>query len=95
MIGSRLGKWILDRELGHGGMGHVYLAHDADQPDNRAAESYLCSCEPRAHFGLGEATRVDAVEIVWPDGSREAFPGCAVDQRLEVRKGEGRAAADR
>jgi hypothetical protein len=61
----------------------------------RAAESYLCSCEPRAHFGLGEATRVDAVEIVWPDGSREAFPGCAVDQRLEVRKGEGRAAADR
>jgi serine/threonine-protein kinase len=27
MIGSKLGQWIVDRELGRGGMGHVYLAH--------------------------------------------------------------------
>jgi serine/threonine-protein kinase len=31
MIGSKLGKWIIDRELGRGGMGHVYLAH-AERP---------------------------------------------------------------
>jgi hypothetical protein len=31
MIGSRLGPWIIDRELGRGGMGCVYLAH-ADSP---------------------------------------------------------------
>jgi serine/threonine protein kinase len=28
MTGSRLGKWVLDKELGRGGMGRVYLAHD-------------------------------------------------------------------
>jgi serine/threonine-protein kinase len=27
MIGSRLGSWVLDKELGRGGMGRVYLAH--------------------------------------------------------------------
>jgi serine/threonine-protein kinase len=27
MIGARLGSWILDKELGRGGMGCVYLAH--------------------------------------------------------------------
>ena len=27
MIGARLGSWILERELGRGGMGAVYLAH--------------------------------------------------------------------
>jgi hypothetical protein len=54
------------------------------------AESYLCSSEPRAHFGLGAAGRVDAVEVTWPDGNREAFPGGAADRHVELRKGEGR-----
>jgi serine/threonine-protein kinase len=31
MIGSKLGKWVIDRELGRGGMGQVYLAH-AESP---------------------------------------------------------------
>src|SRR5262245_26088993 len=28
MIGDRLGKWVIFRELGHGGMGHVYFAQE-------------------------------------------------------------------
>ncbi len=55
------------------------------------AESFLCSSEPRAHFGLGSVSQVEAIEVLWPDGTRESFPGCAVDQRIELRKGEGRA----
>src|SRR5437660_10907622 len=27
LIGKRLGNWIIDKELGRGGMGQVYLAH--------------------------------------------------------------------
>jgi Protein kinase domain len=27
MQGTRLGNWVIDQELGHGGMGRVYLAH--------------------------------------------------------------------
>jgi hypothetical protein len=53
------------------------------------AESYLCSSEPRAHFGLGAAERVEEIEVLWPDGSREAFAGCAADRLVEVRKGSG------
>lgn len=55
------------------------------------AESFLCSSETIAHFGLGGASRVDDIEIIWPDGCREIFDkGYAVDRRLELRKGEGR-----
>jgi hypothetical protein len=54
------------------------------------ADSYLCSSEPRAHFGLANAPRVDAIDVVWPDGSHEVFPGCDVNRRHEVRKGGGR-----
>jgi hypothetical protein len=56
------------------------------------AESYLCSSEPRAHFGLGAADRVESIEVLWPDGYREVFPGCAADGPVEVRKKEGRLA---
>jgi len=53
--------------------------------------SYLCSNDPRAHFGLGEVDHVDALDVVWPDGTRESFPGCPADQRPEIvlRKGAG------
>jgi hypothetical protein len=54
------------------------------------AESYLCSSQPRAHFGVGTAARVDGIEIVWPDGKREAFPGIDADRVVELRKGAGR-----
>jgi hypothetical protein len=55
------------------------------------AYSYLCSNDPRAHFGLGEANKVDRIEVVWPDGSEEVFPGMAADQLIVLRKGEGKA----
>jgi serine/threonine-protein kinase len=30
MQGARLGNWVIDKELGHGGMGRVFLAHAAE-----------------------------------------------------------------
>ena len=55
------------------------------------ASSYLSSNDPRAHFGLGPATAVERIEVTWPDGAREVFPGCPADRRIELRKGEGKA----
>jgi hypothetical protein len=60
----------------------------------QSSESYLCSSEPCVHFGLADAARVEAIEIVWPDGSSEVFDGphhegYASDQRLQLRKGQG------
>jgi hypothetical protein len=51
--------------------------------------SYLCSNDPRAHFGLGAAEALDAIRVAWPDGSVETFPGGPADRHLTVRKGEG------
>ncbi len=54
--------------------------------------SYLCSNDPRIHFGLGPVDRVDALEVVWPDGSEELFAETAVDRMVVVSKGKGKAA---
>jgi hypothetical protein len=52
-------------------------------------QGYLCSHDPRVHFGLGQAARVDAIEVRWPDGTREAFEGRSADQVVQVVKGKG------
>jgi hypothetical protein len=53
-------------------------------------QSYLCSNDPRAHFGLGDVQRIESIEVVWPDGSREEFDGCPADKAITLSKGEGR-----
>lgn len=54
------------------------------------AQSYLCSCDARIHFGLGQAMHVDTITVDWPDGSQELFPGVTVDRSVLLRKGEGK-----
>ena len=53
------------------------------------ASSYLCSNDVRAHFGLGAAEHVEAIDIRWPDGTAESFPGCRADQKIVLSKGKG------
>jgi hypothetical protein len=53
--------------------------------------SYCSSNDPRVQFGLGAAPSVDAIRVVWPDGSEELFPGGAADRYLVLRKGSGRS----
>lgn len=53
--------------------------------------SYLSSHDPRLHFGLGSATRVDRIEVAWPDGSHEVFPGRDADQAVVLTRGQGAA----
>jgi hypothetical protein len=52
--------------------------------------SYLCSNDPRAHVGLGEAQSVDAIDVAWPDGTSETFPGQGVDRLITLQKGGSR-----
>jgi hypothetical protein len=56
-----------------------------------ASYSYGSSCDPRAHFGLGARARVERIDVLWPDGQTESFPGTDADRVLTLRQGEGRS----
>jgi hypothetical protein len=42
------------------------------------------------HFGLGAATKIDKLEIKWPDGSVESFDVPAVDKVITITQGKGK-----
>jgi hypothetical protein len=50
---------------------------------------YLSSHSPWVHFGVGDAGKIDRIEIRWPDGSEEVFPGGAVDRAVVLNRGIG------
>jgi hypothetical protein len=51
--------------------------------------SFASSADPRPHFGLGSATRIDSLEIHWPSGLRETFTLAGVDAIFPLTEGKG------
>ncbi len=43
---------------------------------------YMSSMDDRAQFGLGRASRVDTLEVVWPDGRRQVLTNLEADRLL-------------
>lgn len=60
------------------------------QRDIDPGTSYLSSSDPRAHFGIGKAEKVDRIEVLWPDGVQEKFKGNVATGRVILRRGEGK-----
>jgi hypothetical protein len=46
--------------------------------------SYLSSADPRAHFGLGRATKISRLTIRWPDGRLSHLANVAADRIVTV-----------
>ncbi len=50
--------------------------------------SYQSAGDPRLHFGLGDATRVDAIEVRWPSGLVQKFGPLPADAGYVIREGD-------
>jgi hypothetical protein len=50
--------------------------------------SYQSANDHRLHYGLGEATRVDLVEVRWPSGQCDRFGGLQADATYHLREGD-------
>ena len=55
----------------------------------RSGGSYLSQNDFRVHFGLGDATKIDSVEIHWPSGATDVLRNLAADQFYAVLEGKG------
>src|SRR5262249_39991991 len=98
-VAPKQGHWLMVRALDPALQRDAYGAEITVRVGRRRflrtvnpGGSYLSHSDVRAHFGLGRAERVEAIEVRWPSGPNEIeeFPGVAADRSLVLRKGEGR-----
>ena len=55
----------------------------------RAGSSFESSSDPRIHFGLGAATKVESVIVRWPSGQVDKLGPEAADQEIVIGEGSG------
>jgi hypothetical protein len=50
----------------------------------KSASGYLSQSDPRIHFGLGDATLVDKIEVIWPSGIIQVMEQVKAGQIVEI-----------
>jgi hypothetical protein len=87
------GHWISVKLAGHksnrdgiGAQVEVVAGGNRQVRERVAASGYLSQDDPRVHFGLGAATKVDRLTITWPSGTRQVVGNPAVDRVLTVEE---------
>jgi hypothetical protein len=56
----------------------------------RSGSSYCSASMLRLHFGLGDRAQYDAIEVTWPGGRTERFPGGPADRMVTLTEGHAR-----
>ena len=55
----------------------------------KSGSSYLGQNDLRVHVGLGDAIRVERIDVRWPTGDVETIRDVAADQIVSVTEGKG------
>ena len=56
----------------------------------QSGSGFISQNDSRVHIGLGDATTYDAIEVRWPGGAKETFPGGKADQIVKLKQGTGK-----
>jgi len=90
------GHWIAIRTLGRksnrDGLGariEIKAGSLVQIQEVRFNSSFEAASDPRAHFGLGPRTRVDAIVVRWPSGIVDTLQDVQADQVLTIEEGKG------
>jgi hypothetical protein len=55
----------------------------------KTGSSYLSQSELPLTFGLGAATKVISIEVLWPNGRTERVPGAPAGTPVTIVEGQG------
>ena len=89
-------NWLMVRCVGTrsnrdavGARVYVYVGDRRLSGEIQTGASFLSQNDPRVHVGLGEDLSYQRIEVQWPGGKREAFPGGKANQIVVLTEGKG------
>jgi hypothetical protein len=53
----------------------------------KGGSSYQSAHDPRLHFGLGNAAKIDSLRVEWPSGTVETFTDIQADRFFRIEEG--------
>ena len=56
---------------------------------SKGGTSYMSASDPRIHFGLGKRSKIDSLQITWPNGKVDKLTDVPVDSVIAVKEGVG------
>jgi hypothetical protein len=98
-VTKQSGHWLMLRLIGDvekksprdatGATAYVTIGKMRQRQDVVSGAGYASQNDARLHFGLGAATKIDKLEIVWPNGTTEVVSVPGVDRVLTIVQGKG------
>lgn len=89
-------NWLLVRLAGTsanrdaiGARASVHVGKRRLSGEVQSGSSFLSQNDPRLHFGLAGAASYDRIEVDWPGGGREVFPGGPSNRVVTLTQGGG------
>jgi hypothetical protein len=89
-------NWLLIKLIGVqcnrdaiGARAFVYAGGQHVSGEVQSGSSFLSQSDPRLHLGLSDSAAYDRIEVQWPGGQRETFPGGKANQIVVLKQGTG------
>jgi hypothetical protein len=89
-------NWLLIRCVGTtsnrdaiGARVYVYVGKRRVSGEIQTGTSFLSQNDPRVHAGLADDSSYERIEVQWPGGAREVFPGGKANHIITLKQGTG------
>jgi enediyne biosynthesis protein E4 len=98
-VTTPVGNWLSIRLVGDtskkssrdaiGARVYVTAGGVRQRKDVISGNSYASQSDLAMHFGLGSATKVEKIEIQWPDGSMQTVQAAGLNRRITIAQNAG------
>ena len=80
----------INNQFGYGVKAIIHHNNKTQTGENTVTRGYLSSIEPGLFFGLGRDTKIEKLEVIWPDGKVNVFNNVGANTTISAKYSKAR-----